>query len=311
VAPGERVAVLGRNGSGKTTLVRVLATDLVPTGGRLRLLGEAVPPASPALRRGMGVALDRPAHLESLSGRRNALLFGRAAGLSSRDAASRVAPLFDRFALTEAADVPVAAYSLGMRRKLLLVEALLHRPRLIVLDEPTLGLDPAGIAALVEALSAAAAPPAGEGAGVVTATNDPVSAARLADRVVFLDGGRVVADASPEALVARAGAETRCTVELEEGASSTPAPLARLAGLAGLPGPAGLPGLADITLEAIPGGIEARMAGGAAGLPRLVAALVEAGQSIRSIRVREADLGDAYRLLTGRSLRGDDPEEEA
>lgn len=285
VAPGERVVLLGPNGSGKTTLLRVLATALRPDSGTLRLLDRAVPPAPPALRRRLGVLPDHPAHLEPLSGNENARLFASAAGLDARDAKARVDELFGRLALAEAADDPVSAWSLGMRRKLLLTEALAHDPPILLLDEPSMGLDPPAVDVLVELLGERAA----AGAATVAAVNDPVVAARIADRVVMLDRGRVVADASPDALLGELGGGIRCEMEV----AGPPADAVRVAGAA-------------TGVEVRLGGdvVEARLVEGSQGLPRLISALVEAGVEIRSLRVREPDLRDVFRARTGRPLGG-------
>jgi ABC-2 type transport system ATP-binding protein len=285
VAPGERVVLLGPNGSGKTTLLRVLATGLRPDSGSLRLLDRTVPPARPALRRRMGVLPDHPAHLEPLSGAENAHLFASAAGLDRRDAQARVDALFERLALAEAADDPVSAWSLGMRRKLLLVEALAHDPAILLLDEPSMGLDPPAVDVLVELLGERAA----AGAATVAAVNDPVVAARIADRVVMLDRGRVVADASPGALLEELGGGIRCEVEV----AGPPADAVRVAGA-----------VVGVDVHHSANVLEARLVGGSAGLPRLVSALVEEGVEIRSFRVREPDLRDVFRARTGRPLGG-------
>ena len=289
VEPGERVVVLGPNGSGKTTLLRVVGTALRPDAGELSLFGLPVPPVSPSLRRRLGVLPDRVAHLEPLDGRENALLFARAAGVPAREAAPRVERLFERLALTGAADDPVGSWSLGMRRKLLLAEVLVHEPELLVLDEPSLGLDPSGVDALCELLGERAA----AGGAVVAALNDPVVAARLADRVVLLDAGRVVADASPDDLLAEVGAGLRCELALD-GAAGRAAP--------------SLGALDGVRIEATDGAhLRLRLDRGPDALPAVVSALVDGGLGIRSLRLREPDLGDVFRARTGRLLAAEAP----
>lgn len=294
VEPGERVVLLGPNGSGKTTLIRVLSTALRPDGGALHLLDRPVPPATPSLRRRLGVLPDRPAHLEVLTARENALLFARAGGVAGDDTRRRVDALLHRFELSAVADVPVGSFSLGMRRRLALVEALVHEPELLLLDEPSLGLDPSGVDALVGLLEERTAESAGTagtaGAAVIVALNDPGVAARLATRVVMLDDGRVVVDAPPSRLLAELGGGTRCMVEVEGSREAAAGVLARME-------EAG-----DVIAEGGRDGLQLRLPAGTTGLPAVVTALVEAGVGIRSLRVREADLSDVFRARTGRAL---------
>jgi ABC-2 type transport system ATP-binding protein len=201
VAAGEVVGVLGPNGAGKTSLLRLLATGRRPAAGTLALLGVDASRPSSALRRRIGVAGDEAVHVDALTGRENLALFARAAGLPVGDAANAAATMLDRFHLSSDADRPVAEYSLGMRRRLLLAEALAHGPSLIVLDEPTTGLDPEGREALRDALKERAA----GGAAVVCASNDVAEVERLAQRVIFLRGGRKVLEGGPRDLIAALG----------------------------------------------------------------------------------------------------------
>ncbi|HEX7050455.1 MAG TPA: ABC transporter ATP-binding protein [Longimicrobiales bacterium] len=283
VEPGEVVGVLGPNGAGKSTLVRVLATALRPDAGRLRLLGAPAVPPAPALRRRIGFADAEPVHFDALSGRENALFFARAAGLDRGAAEAAIATLFGRFDLARDGGRTAGAYSSGMRRKLLLIQALAHAPALVVLDEPTVGLDPPSHAALHEVLRDRA----GAGAAIVLATHDVAAAARLCDRVVFLHDGRKVLEGAPDALIRRFSAGTRIDVRVQ--AAHTP----------------------DIRLpdaelvEAEPGRLLLRSRAGTAILPELCAALLRAGAGIEAIHVLEPDLADVFRAATGRAIEGE------
>jgi len=152
VTAGERVALLGPNGSGKSTLIGLLAGLQSPRAGTVRVLGGDPVRGDARFRRRTAVALDRPAHWEALTGRENALLLASALGLGEDHARARVERLLELFSLTQDADVPVGEYSLGMRRKLLLLEALTGDPEVILMDEPTLGLDPPAVDALGDEL---------------------------------------------------------------------------------------------------------------------------------------------------------------
>lgn len=280
-APGEAVAILGPNGSGKSTLLRILATDLRPDRGDLKLFGVPARGRLPRLRRCRGWAPDEAAHLEPLSGLENAVLFGRLAGMSRSRARAEALALLGRFDLLEDAEAPVAGWSFGMRRKLVLIEALLHEPGLLLLDEPTLGLDPPSLATLRRLLRERRE----GGTAVVVATNDPHEARRVAGRVLFLHRGKVVLEGDPDALLEDLGASTRIEVEVEGGAS--PASLE-------------LPGATAVEMS--PQRIVVATRDGDRALPRLLDALLDAGLTVRSLRVREPHLGDVFRRFADADL---------
>jgi ABC-2 type transport system ATP-binding protein len=183
--PGDVVGVLGPNGSGKTTLLRVLATLDPPTSGGVTWFGLA-DRRSPAVRRRLGVVLDRPVHFEALTGRQNAEFFAAQYGVPRLAVRRRVEDLLEWAGLQRARELPVAEFSLGMRRRLSLVEALCHEPDLLLLDEPSLALDGEGEVDLAWQLHRAAA----RGAAVVVATNDEPLAAAVCARALRLDRGR-------------------------------------------------------------------------------------------------------------------------
>jgi ABC-type multidrug transport system ATPase subunit len=142
VEAGTVFGLLGPNGAGKTTLVRILATMLRPTAGRARVLGHDVASDPLAVRRRIGLAGQFAAVDEELTGRENLEMVGRLYRLSGTEARVRAAELLDRFGLTDAADRRVSTYSGGMRRRLDLGASLTGRPPVMLLDEPTTGLDP-------------------------------------------------------------------------------------------------------------------------------------------------------------------------
>lgn len=285
VAPGEVVAFLGPNGSGKTTLLRLLATDLRAGSGRLEILGR-VPGRRPAdLRRRLGVAGDEPVHLEALSGRQNAIFFGRAAGVPRAEAESRADELLALLGLAPDARAPAGSYSYGMRRKLLLTQALVAGPELVLLDEPTVGLDPPSRGVLHDLLRQRVA----DGAAVVLATNDLPFVRRVAHRIAFLHEGRKVADAPPSELLA--AVEGRTTLEI---------------GLEGPP-PREVDYPPGLGVRPRPGGLVVESPDGPGVLPDVCRALLDAGAALREVRVREPDLADVFRALTGDELREDPP----
>lgn len=187
VRAGEVLGLVGPNGSGKTTLLRVLATLDAPTSGSVRWFGTA-DRRSVAVRRRLGAALDTPVHLDALTGAQNAELFAGLHGVAGRRRRERLAELFAWAGLSEARDRPVGEYSLGMRRRLSLVEALCPDPDLLVLDEPTLALDEHGELDLERRLAELTE----RGAAVVLATNDRRFAESVCTRAVELAEGEAL-----------------------------------------------------------------------------------------------------------------------
>jgi len=193
--------LLGPNGAGKTTAIRILSTILEPDGGHAAVLGLDVVRDAKAVRRQIGLAGQYATVDPNLTGRENLRLMGRLVHLPRGEIARRTDRLLERFELTEAADRPVRTYSGGMRRRVDLAAALVNRPPVLFLDEPTTGLDPfsrnevwAMIGELVD-----------DGTTVVLTTQYLEEADRLASRVAVVDQGRVIADDPPAQLKARLG----------------------------------------------------------------------------------------------------------
>jgi len=278
--PGERVVAMGPNGSGKSTLLGLVATALPSSPEALRLFGEGHRAVPREVRRRLGVVQDEPVHVDALTGLENARLFGELYGLSSRTMEVVLTDLFAAFGLEQVRDVPVAEYSYGMRRKLLLVEALAHEPALLVLDEPTLALDPPSRATLLTMLDERSR----AGACTLVATNEPALAQRLATRVVFLSEGEVVAQGSTDELLRKLHGTTRIEIHLTNDAPTDFT-------------------LAGVDVTHLPGRIVAESRAGADILPRLTDAVLRTGSRIARIDVREPDLGDVFTQLTGLDMR--------
>ncbi|MFE3600665.1 ATP-binding cassette domain-containing protein [Streptomyces sp. NPDC059096] len=201
--PGTVLGVLGPNGAGKTTTVRVLSTLLRPDSGRAWVAGHDVLRDPEGVRACLGLSGQYAAVDEKLTGRENLYLVGRLYGMGRREARRRAAELLARFRLEEAADRASGTFSGGMRRRLDLAGALVARPAVVVLDEPTTGLDPRGRAdtwASIGELVAA-------GTTVLLTTQYLEEADQLAHSVVVIDRGRVVARGTPAELKARVGGE--------------------------------------------------------------------------------------------------------
>jgi len=192
---GELVALLGPNGAGKTTLLRAISGRLHLDTGTVRICGDG--PDAAGTRRLIGLVPQSIALYGRLSARANLELFGRLAGLPARGLGEAVAEALEWTGLGERATEPVGRLSGGMQRRLHIAASTLHRPRLLLLDEPTVGLDPAvrtGIHDVLRALRRA-------DMAIVLTTHDLQEATELADRVAFMAAGRVLAAGSPASLV--------------------------------------------------------------------------------------------------------------
>lgn len=265
---GDVIGLLGRNGSGKTTLLRLLAGLLRPTSGTIEI--EDAP----------AVVSDRTPFLESLSARENLLATLALRGIDAQEA-QFVADFFLRcYRLIDDADRPVEEFSLGMRRRLALAEGFAANQQLVLLDEPTLGLDPAGRDRLIAMLS----DHSGDGLTVVLATNDAGFAELVCDQVLLLNDGRVAARGTPAIMIAALEAPT-----LLEIVTAAPPPSA-----------APPDGLTVVARSAAGLTLAARHA--SRRLPEVWAWLEAAACPVREIRVREPGLADVFLAHTGAEL---------
>jgi ABC-2 type transport system ATP-binding protein len=288
VRAGEIYGFLGPNGAGKTTVVRILTTLLRPTAGSARVAGNDVVARADAVRRSIGVALQEAAIDPLMTGRELLRMQGALHGLRAPAARERAAQLLERVGLTQAGDRRVGGYSGGMRRRLDLALALVHRPQVLFLDEPTTGLDPTSRGALwreVRALN-------DEGTTVFLTTQYLEEAEQLADRVGIIAAGRLVAEGTPDALKARVG-EPTLHVELaeRESAGRARAALARL-------------GTVEPGDPAAPTRVVLRTAAGHGAIAPVVRALDEHGVVVESVEVETPTLDDVFAAVTGSHLEG-------
>ncbi|GAA4249078.1 ATP-binding cassette domain-containing protein [Dactylosporangium darangshiense] len=203
VATGTVFGLLGPNGAGKTTLVRVLSTLLRPARGRARVLGHDVVREPLSVRSSIGLAGQYAAVDEELTGRENLEMVGRLYRLPKAEARRRARDVLERFDLTDAANRRVGTYSGGMRRRLDLAASLTGRPPVLLLDEPTTGLDPRSRQELWTILDELR----GAGTTVLLTTQYLEEADRLAQRIAVIDAGRVIAEGTPGELKSGAGTD--------------------------------------------------------------------------------------------------------
>ena len=286
VNPGEILGLVGPNGSGKSTLLRVLSTTIEPDAGSFRIGGTDGLKEKRKVRARIGLMVDRPTHYGDLSGWANAFFFARLYGMEDEKAASALAELFDYFDLAEYRDDKVRTYSHGMSKKLALIESLAHGPELLLLDEPSLGLDYTAQLAYQKRVRELA----GAGAAIVLASNQVDEVEALCDRVIFLHRGRVAAEGTPEELVSSLEGVKRIVATLRNPVEYSP--VVEVSGVERI-----VPEGMDLVVhcEDRPGIVA-----------DVVAGLVGAGGDITDLSVRRPNLEDVFVKLTGEALKRED-----
>jgi ABC-2 type transport system ATP-binding protein len=290
VEAGSIYGLLGPNGAGKTTTVRILTTLLEPDSGTARVAGLDVVRDAARLRERIGLAGQYAAVDDNLTGVENLEMVGRLYHLGRQTAREQARTLLADFDLTDAGGRLVRTYSGGMRRRLDLAAALVARPIVLFLDEPTTGLDIRARIALWEAIEALTA----EGTTVLLTTQDLDEADRLADRIAVLENGRVIAEGTSDELKAQVGGD-RLEIQLDDPAESSAA-LTALAAIAG-----GEPSVEGSTVR-----VPLRRRRGA--IADAVRGLDEAGVGIVDIGVRRPTLDDVFLTLTGHKAEAEDPD---
>jgi ABC-2 type transport system ATP-binding protein len=283
VAGGEVFGLLGPNGAGKSTTVGILTTTIAPTTGRARLAGFDVVRQPIQARRVSSVVFQEAVVDRGLSGRTHLELHARLWGVSAAQARPRIAELIDALDLGSLADRLVGSYSGGERRRLEIARALVSRPRVLFLDEPTVGLDPRIRHELLDLIAAIRGR---EEMTVLLTTHYLDEAQRLCDRVAIINRGRIAALDTPDCLLADLGDEV---LELNVGADTTPALAALRARRT-----AWSAAFAVGTTLVVP------LRQGSVG--EVVTALGEAGITARSISSRQPTLDDVYLQQTGDRL---------
>ncbi|HYV14400.1 MAG TPA: ATP-binding cassette domain-containing protein [Conexibacter sp.] len=278
---GTVLALLGPNGAGKTTAVRVLTTLLKPDAGTIRVVGlDAVRDAA-KLRERIGLAGQYAAIDENLTGEENLTMVGRLYGMKRAAAKQRAGELLARFELDDAGKRPAKTYSGGMRRRLDLAAALVARPPVLFLDEPTTGLDPRSRLALWGTIEGLVA----DGTTVLLTTQYLDEADRLADTIAVIDHGRVIADGTSDELKDRVGGE-RLEIELAD-AAMAPAAIEALASLSDE-----RPAIEEAVVK-----LSVRERTGA--IVEAVRRLDEAGVGVEDLALRRPTLDDVFLTLTG------------
>jgi ABC-2 type transport system ATP-binding protein len=283
VAEGSVLGLLGPNGAGKTTVVRILTTLLRADAGRVRVAGLDVVDEADAVRASIGLTGQYAAVDEYLTGLENLEMVGRLYRLGKREARARAGELLERFDLTGAADRPAKTYSGGMRRRLDIAASLIARPRILFLDEPTTGLDPRSRLGMWEFI----ADLADGGTTILLTTQYLEEADRLADRMVVIDRGRVIARGTADELKAQVGGQRlEFTVTT---AAVLPDILVRLRGLA----------VDEPHVDEQARRLSLPVSGGAEVLAEALQRLDGYSADIFDVGLRRPDLDDVFLALTG------------
>ncbi len=283
VEEGTVLGLLGPNGAGKTTTVRILATLLKPDAGHATVAGFDVVRQAQELRRVIGLSGQYAAVDENLTGRENLWMFGRLYQLSSAEARRRADELLEQFDLVDAADRTVKTYSGGMRRRLDLGSALIGRPRLLFLDEPTTGLDPRSRLGMWDVIRRLVR----EGTTLLLTTQYLEEADELADTIAVVDHGKIIARGTADELKSQVGGERiEVVVRDREAVGQASQILVRH-------------GSGETTLDEHTRKLTVPATGGATTLIQVVRDLDEVGIRIDDIALRRPTLDDVFLSLTG------------
>ncbi|MEX0763532.1 MAG: ABC transporter ATP-binding protein [Dehalococcoidia bacterium] len=285
ISPGETYGLLGPNGAGKTTTIAMVCGLLNRDAGEIMIDGERMTPGSVGLKSRIGYVPQEIAVYPDLSARENLTFFARLYGIPRSEAKSRIGEVLDTVGLADRAGDLVKTYSGGMKRRLNVGLGLIHRPKLLILDEPTVGVDPQSRNSILESVGRLSS----EGMAVLYTTHYMEEAERLCDRVGIIDSGELKAEGTQRELVDLVGEHDRIQVtatgDLEAGATAVRRN--------------------NSTREASVGddGITMIVDGARSALPQLITTLAEAGVQVRSIDVTEPDLEAVFLHLTGKALR--------
>jgi ABC-2 type transport system ATP-binding protein len=289
---GEIYGFLGPNGAGKSTTVLMLTTLLPPSSGSARVAGFDVVHDGPKVRASIGAALQEAALDPLLTGRDHLRLQATLQGIPRGERPTRTAELLERVGLSDAADRKVKGYSGGMKRRLDLALALVHRPRIIFLDEPTTGLDIQSRTALWTEVARLARE---DGVTIFLTTQYLEEADVLADRVGIIDHGKIVAEGTPAELKAEIGRPSvHATPLRNDEATRVTEVLARFG-------------------EPVAGAVRdiaVRLRDGTSGLADVVRALDQEGLVVANLELKQPTLDDVFLAKTGRSLEGAAEDEE-
>ena len=285
IGRGETYGLLGPNGAGKTTTISMICGLLTRDAGTVEVTGRQLDSHHIEVKAAIGLVPQDIALYPDLSARENLAFFGRLQGLGKARLAARIDEVLDIIGLADRADDRVESYSGGMKRRCNIGAGLLHEPDLLVLDEPTVGVDPQSRNAILESIEVLG----GQGLSVLYTTHYMEEAERLCDRIGIIDEGRLVAEGTRRELVERVGEHAHIRL----GGSGPLAELARRC--------AAIPGVQSA--EAADGVVELLVTDASATLAPVVEQAERSGVKVSGVEVAEPDLESVFLQLTGKALR--------
>ena len=285
---GETYGLLGPNGAGKTTTISMVCGLLARDAGAVTLDGVPVDVGAVAAKRGIGYVPQELALYPDLSGRENLQFFGRLYGLGGQRLKARIDVVLDLVGLAERAGDRVEHYSGGMQRRLNIGVGLLHQPRLLLLDEPTVGVDPQSRNAILESIAELGT----RGMAILYTTHYIEEAERLCERVGIIDGGEIRAEGTRTELVALIGEREQVRLTLAGDV------LAATRAAGAVPGVASAAARGDL--------VEVLTRDASRALPRVLEAVAAAGGEVRGVELVQPNLEAVFLHLTGRALRDAD-----
>ncbi len=285
ISQGETYGLLGPNGAGKTTTISMIAGILEPDAGTATVCGVAVGTRNVAAKSDIGFVPQDLAIYPDLTARENLKFFGALYDMRGAQLGKRVDEILDVIGLADRADDRADEYSGGMKRRLNIGIGLLHEPRLLILDEPTVGVDPQSRNAILESVAHLS----DQGIGVLYTTHYMEEAERLCDRVAIIDSGRIQAEGTRRELVELIGGRDRIRLGLD---GDIPAAVAAVEAIPSVEGATGSPGAMELLTD------DARTL-----LPELISTVAAAGAGVTSVDVTEPNLEAVFLHLTGKALR--------
>ncbi|MCW5847524.1 MAG: ATP-binding cassette domain-containing protein [Anaerolineae bacterium] len=288
VMRGEIFSLLGPNGAGKTTTINMLSCLIEPTGGTAEIAGHAIPGDSLDVRRAIGVVPQEIALYDSLTARQNLEFWGKLYDMGGKPLAMRIDEVLEQVGLSDRAKDKIKTYSGGMKRRINIAAGLLHKPQLLFMDEPTVGIDPQSRRRILDMVRELR----DQGMTILYTTHYMEEAEELSDRVGIIDQGRLIALGTQVELTKLVGEQETLRLHLAE---DMPLPDGKVDVFAGLEG--------VLSAAAVDHQVIVNVADAGEALPAVVGRAGEIGLRIRSVDIEEPNLEAVFLHLTGRGLR--------
>ncbi|MCB5283065.1 MULTISPECIES: ABC transporter ATP-binding protein [unclassified Arthrobacter] len=285
IGAGETFGLLGPNGAGKTTIISMVAGLIAANEGTVRVAGQEMDPARTEAKRNIGLVPQELAIYPDLTARENLKFFGRLQGLTGSRLTQRSNEVLELIGLADRAGDQTKKYSGGMKRRLNIGIGLLHRPTLLILDEPTVGVDPQSRNAILESVEKLSV----DGMAVLYTTHYMEEAERLCDRIAIIDEGRIQAEGTREQLITLTGGVDRINLR-GDGSMARAAEVLRE-----------LPAVQHVDNDGA--GLMLTVSDGPTALAGIVTGAASAGMSVTSVEIVRPDLESVFLHLTGKALR--------